>query len=53
MITDWELMEEIWRDRIYLGLRVPPSDFKFFMTESPLTPKGSREKMAEIMFESL
>ena len=32
---------------------VDPAEYKIFMTESPLTKKSSREKMAEIVFESL
>jgi actin len=53
MITNWNDMEQIWWERISNSLRVVPQEHKFFMTESPLTPKVNREKMAEIMFESL
>ena len=53
MIVDWDLMEMIWNERIYEGLRVDPTEHKIFMTESPLTKKSSRDKMAEIVFESL
>ena len=38
---------------MYNVLRVDPQECKIFMTESPLTKKSSREKMAEILFETL
>ncbi|CAG9761940.1 unnamed protein product [Ceutorhynchus assimilis] len=50
-ITDWDNMEEIWRQAFYEVLHVTPKDHPVLLTESPLNPKFKREKMAQIMFE--
>jgi len=46
-------MEKIWNHCFTEELRVAPEDHKFMMTEAPLNPKKNRERMAEIMFESI
>ena len=34
-------------------MHADPTEHRIFMTESPLTKKSSREKMAEIVFEEI
>lgn len=51
IVTNWEDMEALWRHTFINELRVDPKDYPVILTESPLNPKGNREKMVTIMFE--
>ncbi|KAJ8514422.1 hypothetical protein ONZ45_g8046 [Pleurotus djamor] len=51
-ITDWDCMEKILH-HAYENLHAVPSDHSALITEAPFAPKAQREKMAELIFESL
>ena len=53
-VENWEDMTRVWHHTFYSCLRVDPKDCGgALLTEAPLQPKANREKMAEIMFESI
>ena len=51
MITSWDAMEKIWQHTFSNELRVDSEEHPVLCTETPFTPKQSREKLAEKMFE--
>jgi actin len=52
IVADWDGMEKLWR-HVYRELNVAPADQAVLVTEAPLNPKANREKVAEVVFESL
>ncbi|XP_008061736.1 actin-related protein T2 [Carlito syrichta] len=52
LITQWDDMERLWKHLFEWELGVKPSDQPVLMTEPALNPRESRERMAEVMFES-
>jgi actin-related protein len=52
IVNSWEDMERLWRHTFYDELHVVPDDFSVIVTEKPLTQRGHREKLMQIMFET-
>lgn len=50
-IQEWDDMEKIWTYAILQEMRTTPEEQEILLTEPPLNPKESREKMTSIMFE--
>ncbi|CAG9311549.1 unnamed protein product [Blepharisma stoltei] len=52
IIVDWDEMEKIWNHTFFSGLGVAPDNHPLLLTETPLNPKYSKEKMTQVMFEA-
>lgn len=52
IVVDWEDMERIWCHTFLNELKVDPQEHPVLLTEAPFNPKGNRERMTQIMFES-
>ena len=52
VITDWSALERLWHHTFYSELRVAPEDHLLLLTEPPLQPAASRERLTEMMFET-
>lgn len=53
MVCDWDRMENMLRTAFFDELRAAPEEAQGVMiTEKALSPKASREKMTEMMFET-
>ncbi|XP_070787913.1 actin-like protein 9 [Pituophis catenifer annectens] len=53
IIIDWEAAEALWRHLFYHELKVAPEDHALLMSDPPLCPTTNREKLVEVVFESL
>ncbi|KAM7335652.1 hypothetical protein ACRRTK_006129 [Alexandromys fortis] len=53
IVTNWEELEKIWCHTFYTELCVAPEEQPVLLTEGPLNPRANREKMTQIMFETL
>ncbi|XP_044517535.1 actin-like protein 10 [Gracilinanus agilis] len=52
MVVDWEAMESLWSHLFACGLKTSPKNWPVLMSDSPTSPPSSREKIAELMFET-
>jgi len=52
VITDWLDMEKVLHHTFYSELIVAPDEHPILVTEAPDTARQSREKLAEMMFET-
>ncbi|XP_078525053.1 actin-like protein 9 [Lissotriton helveticus] len=53
IIIDWDAVETLWRHIFYHDLRASPEEHAILLSDPPLCPTTNREKMVELLFESL
>ncbi|NXJ84266.1 ACTL9 protein, partial [Trogon melanurus] len=53
VIINWDEVETLWQHLFDHELQVPAEEYALLITEPPLSPTTHREKMMEIVFESL
>ncbi len=51
-VKDWDDMEKILNHTFFVELGVSPEEHPVLLTEAPLSARSTREKIAEIMFET-
>ncbi|XP_036151440.1 actin-1-like [Myotis myotis] len=51
-VTNWDHMEKIWHHTFYQVLRAAPEQHPLLLTEPPSNPKASKERTAQILFET-
>jgi len=51
LVTNWDDMEKLWNHTFYNELLVAADERPVILTEKPMCPRMSREKMIQIMFE--
>ena len=50
IVRNWDDMTHLW-DYTFTRLNADPAGQRVLLTEPPMNPKKSRERMAEVMFE--
>lgn len=50
---NWDVMEMIWHHTFYNVLRVSPEEHPVLHSETPINPKGNREKMTQVNIQSI
>ncbi|XP_044514627.1 actin-like protein 9 [Gracilinanus agilis] len=53
IIVDWEAAETLWHYVFYNDLGVAPEDHPLLLSDPPFSPTTNREKLVEVVFESL
>ncbi|XP_078235106.1 actin-like protein 9 [Pogona vitticeps] len=53
VIMDWEAVEDLWRHLFYHNLKAAPEEHALLLSDPPLCPMTNREKLVEVVFESL
>lgn len=53
VVTNWDDMERIWHHAYASGLKAPPGDHPLLITEAPLNPRANRNRMCQVLFETL
>jgi len=51
-VVNWEDMETIWNHTFSKELRIDPKEYNILMTEATASPKPTKEKTAQILFET-
>lgn len=52
IVNNWEDMERIWHHTYTRDLKTTPEEHPLLITEAPLNPRGNRDQMCQILFET-
>jgi len=50
--SNWDDLEKIWHRCFFNELKIASEEYSVHLTEAPMNPKKTREKMTEILFET-
>ena len=50
LIVDWDAMEKVWHHAFFQELRIDPREHPVLLTERPLQPKESRERVCQVRY---
>lgn len=53
VVTNWNDMETLWNHLYTHDLKTNPEEHPLLITEAPLNPRQNRDKMCQVLFESL
>ncbi|KAK2091155.1 hypothetical protein P7K49_030439 [Saguinus oedipus] len=51
VVHDWDALEVLWQHLFYCKLGVQPEKLAVLVTDSPVSPRTNREKVAEVLLE--
>lgn len=53
VVVNWDDMECVWHHAFYSFLKVAPEEHPVMLTQVPFNPKANKEKLTQIMFETV
>ncbi|RKP28997.1 Actin/actin-like protein [Metschnikowia bicuspidata] len=53
VVTDWDDMERVWSHAYSAELKTAPEDHPLLITEAPLNPRANRDRICQVLFETM
>ncbi|XP_076988601.1 actin-like protein 7B [Tamandua tetradactyla] len=52
VVVDWDCVQSIWEYIFHTAMKILPEEHAVLVSDPPLSPRGHREKCAELLFET-
>ncbi|XP_066110776.1 actin-like protein 7B [Saccopteryx bilineata] len=52
VVVDWDCVQSICEYVFHTAMKIVPEEYAILVSDPPLSPRGNREKYAELMFET-